>query len=191
MPAFRDLTGMTFGRLTVLCRAPNNKFGQVCWHVRCLCKAEKIVSGSALVKVKGATLSCGCLGREQRMQAITKHGHARNGKTSPEYRVWHEMIQRCHNPNNSGYQWYGARGIAVCDRWRCGKGGKTGFECFLADMGSRPSDKHSIDRWPNNDGHYAPGNCRWATRREQNNNTRRCHRIPMDDGRILTIAEVA
>jgi hypothetical protein len=76
------------------------------------------------------------------------------------------MKARCYNPNNSQYHNYGARGITVCERW------KNSFEAFLADMGPRPSSTHSIDRWPDKNGNYEPGNCRWATSAQQNTNTR-------------------
>jgi hypothetical protein len=87
--------------------------------------------------------------------------HGRNG--SPEHVCWIEMRKRCENPNVKDYVRYGGRGIHVCERWQF-------FENFLADMGPRPSTKHSIDRYPNRDGNYEPGNCRWATSTEQNNN---------------------
>jgi hypothetical protein len=77
------------------------------------------------------------------------------------------MLTRCHNCSNENYQRYGAHGIQVCDRWR------NSFAAFLEDMGERPSLRHSIDRYPDKDGNYEPGNCRWATRGQQNRNTRR------------------
>ena len=98
-----------------------------------------------------------------------KHGHTwKVGTTAlatPTYDAWHNMIQRCTNPKSPEYRNYGARGISVCDRWRR-------FELFLEDVGERPAPGLSLDRYPNNDGNYEPGNVRWATRREQALNRR-------------------
>jgi hypothetical protein len=76
---------------------------------------------------------------------------------------------RCRNPKNPAYKHYGGRGIVVCERWQ----GKEGFSNFLADMGKRPSNLYSLDRFPNNDGNYEPGNCRWAVKLEQMMNRRK------------------
>jgi len=89
---------------------------------------------------------------------------------SPEYKTWSHMIDRCHNPKCKLYPRYGGRGISVCDRWH------NSFLTFLADIGHRPTPKHSIDRI-DNDGNYEPGNCRWATYKEQNQNMRGNHII--------------
>lgn len=90
--------------------------------------------------------------------------HEEHGmKNTITYRSWGAMIQRCTNPNNPGYAAYGGKGIAVHPAWRS-------FVSFLEDMGERPSLEHSLDRYPNRRGNYEPGNCRWATRSEQNSN---------------------
>lgn len=89
-------------------------------------------------------------------------------KRDPLYKVWQAMIGRCHNPRNKKYRHYGGRGIEVCRRWR------ESFPAFKADIGQRPSPRHSIDR-KDNDGHYEPSNVRWATPAEQNRNSRRNH----------------
>jgi hypothetical protein len=81
------------------------------------------------------------------------------------------MIRRCYRPETESFKYYGARGIGVCDRWRYGEGGLSAFQCFIADMGRRPSKDLSIDR-ENNDGDYSPDNCRWATSVEQAANKR-------------------
>lgn len=96
------------------------------------------------------------------MTGRTTHGHTRGRKTTPEFRTWCAMLQRCYDENSEKYARYGGRGIIVCERWR------QSFEAFLADMGPRPAGK-TIDR-KNNDGNYERSNCRWATATEQANN---------------------
>lgn len=96
-----------------------------------------------------------------------RHGDSpRNGKKSKEYYAWDHMKGRCLRPNYSNYHRYGGRGIKICKRWMV-------YENFLADVGRAPSPTHSLDRYPNKNGHYTPGNVRWATPKEQSNNTRR------------------
>lgn len=106
-----------------------------------------------------------------------------HGKTgTPEYRAWANMLTRCRNPQGDPLGNYYVRGITVCHRWRK-------FEHFYEDMGDRPSPKHSLDRI-NNNGHYEPGNCKWSTRSEQQNNTRHNHYLT-HDGITLTLTEWA
>ena len=97
-----------------------------------------------------------------------------------EYKAWKSMKNRCFNPNYQYYSHYGGRGIKVCDRW-------LNSDNFLADMGTKPSPKHSIDRI-DNDGDYCPENCRWATKAEQDNNKRNNHLITINDV-TLTITQ--
>ena len=110
------------------------------------------------------------------------HGHARIKRRTPEFTAWSNMLDRCYNANKPGYKDYGGRGISVCDRW------KHSFNDFLSDMGLRPSSKHSLDRFPNNDGNYEPSNCRWATKPEQQANTTR-NVIISYNGKSMNIKE--
>lgn len=95
-----------------------------------------------------------------------KHGHAVGYRRSATHQAWTNMNMRCYNKNRPDYPYYGGRGIRVCAEWR------NSFGAFLADMGPRPSSLHSLDRYPDMDGNYEPGNCRWATKDEQMQNTR-------------------
>jgi hypothetical protein len=162
MTQLADLTGKTFGLLTVLEQKPGPvKTAQAHWLCRCQCGQLTVVNGSSLRR--GRTRSCGC-GR-------IKHGltHA-----VPEYHVWQSMRQRCLNPNHPGYRYWGGRGITICQRWA------SSFEAFYADMGPRPGPEYSIDRI-DNDGNYELGNCRWATPVQQQRNRRdRRHLFEVD-----------
>ena len=175
-----DLTGQTFGRLTVLHRVENDKHGKTRWLCRCVCGTE--MARNACHMRKGESLSCGCLQRETNVSAPTVHGHAKVGRATKEYVAWTNMIARCENTKATRFDAYGGRGITVCDRWR------HDFVAFLADMGPRPSSRHTIDRFPDNDGNYEPGNCRWATMKEQGRNKRN-NRLVTFNGETLTIAE--
>lgn len=106
----------------------------------------------------GRTKSCGCYLKNN--PGGLKHGL----RYSPEYVAWNDMKQRCLNKKKKNYKDYGGRGIKICKQW-------LSFDCFYRDMGARPSPNHSLDRI-NNNGNYDPNNCRWATKKEQNRNTR-------------------
>jgi hypothetical protein len=154
-----DLTGQRFGRWTVIERSGTNQFKSIMWLCRCDCGKQSRVIGYMLKS--GKTQSCGCAHHEETQKRATTHG---KWGTS-EYQSWHAMLQRCGNSKHKNYKYYGGRGIKVCERW-------LKFENFFADMGKKPTPKHSIERNETNDG-YNPENCRWATTVEQNNNTRR------------------
>jgi hypothetical protein len=99
-----------------------------------------------------------------------KHGYApRNIKRDYIYRRWQHMVQRCHNPNDQDFARYGAQGIYVCDRWRFGEGGVSGFTLFMQDIGQYARRHLTLDRIDNSKG-YEPHNVRWATAKEQANN---------------------
>ena len=155
MSKFIDLTGQRFGRLIVKERVNNDKGGNTCWLCECDCGKGKKIQGVSLKF--GLTQSCGCLQKERVRDANLKHGHAKANMYSKIYRIWGSIIQRCNNPNNSDYKYYGGRGIKVCKRW-------DKFENFLKDMGEKPEGL-SIDR-KDNDGNYEPSNVRFVTIQE-------------------------
>lgn len=112
----------------------------------------------------------------------TQHGHSKSGERgrTPTYNSWHAMWRRTTNPNHHAWYRYGGRGVRVCARWR-------DFDAFLSDMGERP-DGATLDRYPDNDGDYEPGNCRWATRTQQANNRRNSVALSAF-GTVMTVAE--
>jgi hypothetical protein len=183
MSALRDLTGQKFGLLTVLGRAPNSKHGHACWHCVCEDGTKKVILGDSLIS--GSTRSCGCLNdTEHRSRRTTKHGHSRRGQESPEYTSWRSMKDRVLNPNHKDYAYYGGRGIKIHPPWI------DSFEAFLAYVGPRPSSKHTLERI-NNDGNYEPGNVEWHTRKDQAENRRTTHRIPLPHGRVVSITRLS
>lgn len=159
-------TGAVFTRLTVKGSKPVN--GRRLWICECECGQTVNVLGAALRS--GNTKSCGCYNadraRDRAIERNTTHGQTARSRRTPTYRSWSAMMTRCTNPNIHDWHRYGGRGIRVFEPWRS-------FEQFLKDVGGRPSLGHSIDRFPNVDGNYEPGNVRWATIKEQSLNKRR------------------
>jgi hypothetical protein len=122
-------------------------------------------------------------------RALAFHGAASGGKRTPELVSYTQMRQRCLNRNCKDYADYGAVGITICDRWLHGEGSKSGFECFLDDMGTRPAANTSIDRIDGKKG-YSPDNCRWASPRDQVIN-RKATRLVRHEGVVRTVTDWA
>ena len=159
MGQYKDRTGERFGRVVVLERAENSKHGKS--RQRCRCDCGKIFVTDTQNLVNGDCKSCGCLHKELLGSAHRTHGLS--GEAI--YAVWHTMIQRCENPNNEMYKYYGGRGISVCEEWHK-------FEVFYAwAIRSGYAKGLTIER-KNVDGDYCPENCTWITMKEQMRNKR-------------------
>ncbi len=165
--------GARFGRLTVV-KESRQQAKHRRFQCSCDCGETTIVHLSALRS--GVTRSCGCL----RADTSKRHGC----RQTPEYATWTHVIARCSNRNGTSWKNYGGRGITVCQRWR------TSFEAFLADMGPKPSSRHSIER-RDNDGNYEPSNCKWATMKEQRRNTRCNVWVEYKSGETRLLMDVA
>jgi hypothetical protein len=156
-----DLTGQRFGQLAVLEFVGTKGTGTArkrLWRCLCDCGQETTASTGSLRQGKTRSCGCGALGNHR------LHGDTAGKRRSTEHVIWSSMLKRCETPTCRAWKNYGGRGIKVCARWH-------DFAAFLADVGRRPSKAHSLDR-VDNDGHYEPGNVRWATRSEQGYNTR-------------------
>lgn len=164
-----DLVDRRFGRLLVRSRASaNTPSGQAQWNCTDLRNMH--------------TTSCGCFHTQITAAIADKHNKTHGLTLDPVYGIWRNMLARCHNPKHKSFQSYGGRGIGVCQEW-------LRFDRFYSDFGhSRPSCNHSIDRWPNNNGNYEPGNVRWALPAEQQNN-RRDTVLITHQGETLSIAQ--
>ena len=160
--------GTVFGRWTVIGQADDTHKERKA-PVRCICGHERLVSCRSLLR-----------GRSSGCPHCSHQTH--NRSNSPTWNAWHNMRDRCfYQGNPVAYRRYGGRGITICKRWDI-------FECFLADMGEKPPGK-TLDRI-NNDGPYAPWNCRWATKFEQAQN-RRTSKFVLLDGDEICVREAA
>lgn len=164
-----DLTGKHIGFLTVL-RYSHSHSGRW-WLCKCVCGKEITRPAKALLRHEreGDHVSCGCQSRAN-VQPWHTHGLSKH----PLHAIWRGMRDRCNNPKNRAWKYYGGRGIRVCARW-------DDFQCFYDDMLPSWSPGLTIDRIDVNQG-YSPENCRWLTRQEQTKNTRRNIKI---DGELL------
>lgn len=154
-----------FGRLVIIREVPSTTRDRF-YLCRCICGTEKVVRFHSLVSGKTPTRSCGCARKENAAIAVratkTTHGLRR----SPEYGVWANMKNRTTNPKCPEYSYYGGAGVNVCSEW------VKSFAAFYNYIGPRPTPDHEIDRYPDPNGNYEPGNVRWATKVEQMLNRR-------------------
>lgn len=175
----RDLTKeLPLGMWVVLSFAGRDAKSKAYWNCRCECGTVRVVQQGNLGN--GGSVGCGCDRLAMTTARLTTHGKSH----TVEYRSWNAMIKRCHDAKDRSYPRYGGRGITVCERWR------GSFVLFLEDMGQKPSQKHQIDRYPDNNGNYCPENCRWATPK-QNSNNRRSNRNLLYKGDVRNITQWA
>lgn len=148
-------------------------------NVVCDCGVEKIIIFANIKR--GTSKNCGCVRRIKTIERSTKHGFAKRSTWSKEHKIWCGLFKRCYDVKFKNYKDYGGRGIKISESWH-------DFKNFIADMGLIPEGKTSLDRFPNKDGNYEQGNCRWADAFEQSNN-RRNNRTIAVKGEIMTIAQ--
>lgn len=173
-----SIEGGKYGRLLVKrIDTERSGNGKTFWHCLCECGVSKSIRGDMLKS--GRAKSCGCFHRE--ISSSICKARKTHGRTGTKiYWTWRHILSRCYKPQTAQYRNYGGRGIIVCERWHK-------FENFFSDMGHPPSPNHSIDRIDNN-GNYEPSNCRWATPKEQGNNTR-ANKVLFFNGESLTLTQ--
>lgn len=177
----RNVIGQRFGRLVVLSELRTGTGSHN--RLTCECDCGKVRDYSKTLVTDGNTRSCGCYRNEVSRRRLIAQTTTHGMYGSDEHTILTGMITRCENKKDYAYLNYGARGIYVCERWR------HSLENFVADMGLRPSKKHSIDRIDNN-GPYSPENCRWATMKEQCRN-KRTNRWVNCEGEKLCLVDAA
>lgn len=153
------MAGNRFSSIVAIHPTSKCSSGDLKWLFRCDC--GNAFEANGYYARSGKVVSCPACSSERTRIASVKHGMS----ATDEFHIWTDMQTRCYNPKSTGYKYYGGRGIRICNRWI------ESFDNFFADMGQRPSLQHSIDR-KNVNGNYSPGNCRWATAREQGSNKR-------------------
>lgn len=174
------MIGKTYHRLTI-----NADDGLIAEGV-CIC--GKPWKGSRYNVLSGDTKSCGCLQRETIGSLNYSHGHTINRRPSKVLQAWKAMHTRCYGSLPINHR-YAERRIQVCKRWQDGDGVKSGFMCFLDDIGPPPDASYTVERI-NNDGDYEPENVRWATHKEQMNNQCR-NKLLTFDGQTKTLTQWA
>jgi hypothetical protein len=169
MSKYNNLEGKVFGRYLVKKLSPKRGFGAF-YQCQCQCGSEKIVRGRDLAV--GTVVSCGCYKKDKASSVHRRHGRS----NSRVYTIWYGMKMRCRNPRHHKWYMYGGAGIEVDPVWNS-------FEAFLRDMGEPPSPLHQIDRidWAKG---YGPGNCRWATPKEQSANIKTNHFLECNGVRL-------
>lgn len=183
-PTLEAVVGQIFTRLKVVEYLGYTACGRSSkdYRVRAVCECGSLHIYRVSTLRAGLTKSCGCLQAELTSIRARTHGQKLNSTPTRAYRAWRAMIDRCCYPSSVAWKRYGGAGITVDPRWR------GSFEAFIADMGDPPTDKHTLDRFPNQKGNYEKTNCRWATQKEQCNNFSRNH-IILVDGESLTLSQ--